>query len=77
MDPKSSPQEDFIIIESNVTPIQALELATRVANVRQKIDYVLERLGQKRWRVKLTNGTKEDLQKAIALARGVKIVEKE
>jgi hypothetical protein len=67
--------ESALVIESGLSPVHAIETATVVANVRGKVGYSLQMLGNRRYKVTLTQGTMEDLRKALIMAKGVKIVE--
>jgi hypothetical protein len=68
-------EESALVIESGLSPIRSIETASMVANVRGKISYTIMMVGSRRWKVKLTGGAMEDLRKAVAMAKGVKIIE--
>jgi len=77
MSTEKKPDESSLVIESALSPIQAIDNAAIVANVRGKISYAVQMVGPRRWRVSLAQGSLEDLKKALHLARGVKIMERE
>lgn len=75
MSTEKIPAEKALVIESGLSPIQAIESATVVANVRGKVGFVVQMMGSRRWKVTLTKGEMGDLRKAIQMARGVKLME--
>lgn len=63
--------QQTVIVESNLHPYSAIQLGAVLANVRNNIAFLIEKTGRGKWKVKLVQGTREDLLKAIEKAKGV------
>jgi len=69
----SSPEKEYLVLECAVHPKSALEIGAMVARVRDRIDYTVEPLGPRKWKVVLIQGQIEHLRKAVSCAPHIKI----
>ena len=63
-----------MLLESANHPKGALEIGAMVARVRDRIEYTIEPMGPRQWKVVLNKGQIEHLKKAIFCAPNLKVI---
>lgn len=66
-----SKEQIEVTVESKLHPYNAIKFGSVLANVREKIIFLIQKEAGKKWTIQLVRGTKEDLLKAIKMATGV------